>query len=37
MVMPGIRLIKALLVFFNHSFKQLADLTEHLKPGQGKD
>ena len=37
MVMPGIGLIKALLVFFDHSLTHLADLTEQLKPDQGEN
>ena len=35
--LPGVGLIKAFLVFFNDSFKQLADLSEHLKPGKNNE
>ena len=30
--LPGFRLVKAFRVFFDHSFKELAHLAEHLKP-----
>ena len=32
--LPWLGLIEAFLVLFNHSFKELADLAEHLKPGE---
>ena len=30
--LPGVGLVKALLMLFDDSFKKLADLAEHLKP-----